>query len=55
MSVGEDLFEYFSSCVMYGGLRAGIFFLVGSVNSLADRKLENRFVFFSHLGVIHGG
>ena len=54
MSVGEDLFEYFSSCVMYGGLRAGIF-LVGSVNSLSDRKFENRFVFFSHLGVIHGG
>ena len=55
VSAGEDLLEYFSSCVMSGGLRAGIFFLVGSVNSLSDRKFENRFVFFSHLGVIHGG
>ena len=55
MSGGEEYLTYFVSCVMSGGLRAGIFFLVGSVNSLSDRKFENRFVFFSHLGVIHGG
>ena len=29
VSAGEDFLEYFSSCVMSGGLRAGIFFLVG--------------------------
>ena len=55
MSAGDDFLKHFSSCVMSGGLRAGIFFLVGSVNSLSDRKFENQFVFFSYLGVIHGG